>query len=81
MNDLAIANEIQKAVGKVTLSHRDLFAPAFFRVFNYLERNIGREFWLRGGRGSTKSSFVSVYILLAMVRDAILYKSGKIPRL
>lgn len=78
--DIITANEIQKAVGKVTLSHRDLFAPAFFRVFNYLERNIGREFWLRGGRGSCKSSFVSVYILLAMIRDAILYKTGKIPR-
>src|SRR5574344_1050649 len=80
VNDLAIANEIQNAVGKVTLSHRELFAPAFFRLFNMLERGIGREFFLRGGRGSAKSTFVSNYILLALVRDAILYKLGKIPR-
>ena len=28
------------------------------------------EYWLRGGRGSGKSSFVSIEILLGMMRDA-----------
>lgn len=62
------------------LSIKDLFSPAFWRLYNYLERNIGREFWAKGGRGSTKSSFFSGYTTLAMMRDAILYRLGKIPK-
>ena len=40
----------------------------------------GREFWFRGGRGSTKSTFVSEYCALDMIYDAILYKMGRIPK-
>lgn len=65
---------------KLTLSVQDLFAPSFWRLYNYLEKNIGREFWAKGGRGSTKSSFFSCYSALAMMRDAVLYRMGKIPR-
>ena len=43
-------------------------------VFHDLHRDIlrreHREYWLRGGRGSGKSSFVSLEILLGMARDA-----------
>ena len=42
-------------------------------VFHDLHRDIlhreHREYWLRGGRGSGKSSFVSLEILLGMARD------------
>ena len=51
-------------------------------MFRDLHRGIlradHREFWLRGGRGSGKSSFVSLEILLGMMRDenasAIVYR-------
>lgn len=65
---------------RVNLSVKDLFSPAFWRLYNYLERGIGREFWAKGGRGSTKSSFFSNYTTLAIIRDAILYRIGKIPK-
>jgi len=52
------------------------------RAFHDLHRDIRRgghaEYWLRGGRGSGKSSFVSIEILLGMARDesasAIVYR-------
>ena len=51
-------------------------------MFRELHRDIlrdrHREYWLRGGRGSGKSSFVSLEILLGMARDerasAIIYR-------
>jgi PBSX family phage terminase large subunit len=74
MNDLAPIRET------VNLSHRDLFAPSFYRVFNDIRRKAAREYWLKGGRGSTKSTFVSNYIVGAMIENAIAYKQGLIPR-
>lgn len=64
----------------VNLSHRDLFAPSFFRTFNDIRLKRGREFWLKGGRGSCKSTFVSNYIVGAIAENAIAYKQGRIPR-
>ena len=64
----------------VTLGYRDLFARSFFRPFNYIVRGIGRDYWFKGGRGSTKTSFVTTFAGLDMVADAIKYKRGLIPR-
>ena len=86
MNDLALINErvngrnLQETVAANTLSFRDLFAPPFWRPYNMLRAGKGREFWFRGGRGSTKSTFVSEYCALDMIYDAILYKMGRIPK-
>ena len=71
---------LTEVVAENTLSYRDLFASSFFRAYNYIQRGIGREYWFKGGRGSTKTSFVTRFTGLDMVHDAILYKKGLIPR-
>ena len=42
-----------------------LIAPSFYKVHNSIEDYT--HFWLCGGRGSTKSSFVSVEIILGIM--------------
>lgn len=56
------------------------FSPAFFRAFNLIESGAGREYWFKGGRGSSKSTFISEVIPLGMMRDATLYSQGLIGR-
>ena len=55
-----------------------LIAPAFYGVHLALKRAAYREYWLKGGRGSCKSSFVSVEIIRGMILDpdanAIIYR-------
>ena len=56
----------------------DKIAPVFAVPFYALEDKSHGEIWLKGGRGSGKSSFISLYILFAMMRDdeanAIIYR-------
>ena len=53
-------------------------APGFYGVHGDILRGRHGEYWLRGGRGSAKSSFVSVEIVLGILRDpgcnAIVYR-------
>lgn len=55
-----------------------LIAPAFWPVHRDIKRNGHTHYWLKGGRGSTKSSFLSVEIVLGMMKDpdacAIVYR-------
>lgn len=44
-------------------------SPNFFDVHKELRANVKTEYWLRGGRGSTKSSFTSVELILAIIKD------------
>lgn len=46
-----------------------LIAPAFHPVHADLRRGAHAEYWLMGGRGSGKSSFVSLEIVLGIMRD------------
>lgn len=46
-----------------------IIAPSFYEVHHELKADAHDEYWLKGGRGSTKSTFVSVEILLGMIRD------------
>ena len=86
MNELSLIDErvngrnLAEVAEQNVLSFRDLFAPSFFRAYNYIQRGIGREYWFKGGRGSTKTSFVTTFAGLDMVYDAIRYKKGMIPR-
>ncbi len=48
----------------------DIIAPAFSTVHQDIKRHRHTHYWLKGGRGSTKSSFLSVEIVLGMMRDA-----------
>jgi len=52
---------------KVRLS--DLIAPAFFDLHGEIKKDAHREVWLKGGRGSTKSTFISIQIVLGIIRD------------
>ncbi len=52
---------------RVTLS--DILPPAYHDLHRDVRARGHREYWLRGGRGSGKSTFASVEIILEMLRD------------
>ena len=56
----------------------ECIAPAFHALHRDVAAGGHREYWLRGGRGSGKSSFISLEILLGMLRhpeaSAIVYR-------
>lgn len=62
------------------ISAEQVFAPSFYRLYNSLCRGEAREYWLKGGRGSCKSTFVSVYIVAAIVADAVAFLNKRIER-
>lgn len=47
-----------------------LIAPSFYALHEDLRRQGHTHYWRKGGRGSTKSSFVSLEIVLGLMRDA-----------
>lgn len=51
------------------VSLKDIIAPSFYDLHKQLKGTDISEIWLRGGRGSCKSSFNSVEIVLAILRD------------
>lgn len=55
-----------------------LIAPPFYPVHHDIKAEQHAEYWLKGGRGSTKSSFCGIEIPLGMMRDpdanAIIYR-------
>jgi phage terminase large subunit len=55
-----------------------LIAPPFYPVHHDIKRSEHAEYWLKGGRGSTKSSFISIEIILGIIADpeanAIIYR-------
>lgn len=48
----------------------DMIAPCFWDVLDDCIANNHREYWLKGGRSSTKSSFIAICIVLNMMIDA-----------
>lgn len=51
---------------RVSLS--SLLAPSFYGLHRAVKHHDYTHYWLRGGRGSTKSSFISVEIILQMMQ-------------
>ncbi|MDK6514286.1 phage terminase large subunit, partial [Klebsiella oxytoca] len=49
----------------------DLVAPSFYKVHQAIKSNNYSHFWLKGGRGSTKSSFVSVEVILGIMLNPL----------
>jgi len=47
----------------------ELIAPSFYEVHRELKEELYDEYWLKGGRGSTKSTFISVEIILGILQD------------
>lgn len=54
---------------KVKLS--SIVAKSFNEIHSAIKRNQFTHFWLKGGRGSTKSSFVSIEIILGIMKDPL----------
>lgn len=55
-------------MGNVSLS--SIIAPSFFNVHEMLKKETYTHYWLAGGRASTKSSFISIELILGMMKDA-----------
>ena len=49
---------------------KKLIAPAFYEAHRMLKEGEVTHFWLPGGRGSGKSSFAAIELLLCLMRDA-----------
>ena len=47
----------------------ECIAPSFYGLHKQFKKGEDNEYWLRGGRGSTKSSFTSIEIILGMMQD------------
>lgn len=46
-----------------------LICPSFYKVHNCIKEKQFTHYWLKGGRGSTKSSFISIEIILGIMND------------
>lgn len=51
------------------ISLKQLIAPSFYEIHNDLKQFRHTHYWLKGGRGSTKSSFISLEVILGMMKD------------
>ena len=52
-----------------TVRLKDIIAPSFYEVHNDIKKGRHTHYWLKGGRGSTKSSFIAVEIILGIMSD------------
>lgn len=48
----------------------ELIAKSFYEVHKDIKEHKHTHYWLKGGRGSTKSSFISIEIILGMMKDS-----------
>ena len=54
----------------MSVSLDNVIAPAFYDLFYDISEGGHTHYWIKGGRGSTKSSFVSCMVILGMMQDA-----------
>ena len=47
-----------------------IIASSFYEAHKDIKQGLHTHYWFKGGRGSTKSSFISIEIVLGMMRDA-----------
>ena len=52
-----------------TVKLSDVIAPSFYDLHKDLKQDGHTHYWLKGGRGSTKSSFVSVEIITGIMKN------------
>ena len=53
----------------MTVRLSEIIAPSFYGLHRELKADLHDEVWCKGGRGSTKSTFFSVEILLGIIKD------------
>lgn len=49
---------------------KEIIASSFYNAHKDIKQGLHTHYWFKGGRGSTKSSFISLEIVLGMMRDA-----------
>lgn len=49
----------------------ELIAPSFHELHKDIKAELNTEYWLKGGRGSTKSTEISVEIVLGIIKDPL----------
>lgn len=49
----------------------EIIAPSFYKLHKDIKAEGHTHYWLKGGRGSTKSSFVSIEIILGIMKDPL----------
>lgn len=55
----------------IKVSLKSIIGKAFFKVHVLIKTLAYTHFWFRGGRGSLKSSFISIEIILGMMKDPL----------
>lgn len=48
---------------------KEIIAPVFYDIYRSFKKNDYTYYWLKGGRSSTKSSFISIAILMGIMKD------------
>lgn len=48
-----------------------LLAPSFYTLHHDIKKKAHTHYWLKGGRGSTKSSFVSIEIVMGLMQNPL----------
>jgi len=56
-------------ISQTIVSLKSLIAPPFYKVHNDIKKDLHTHYWLKGGRGSTKSSFISIEIVKGIMED------------
>lgn len=54
---------------RLTISYDKLFAPVYYGAWNDIVKGEHWEYFFRGGRGSCKSSFISLVLILGIMTD------------
>lgn len=52
------------------ISLKSIIASSFYEAHKDIKQGLHTHYWFKGGRGSTKSSFISIEIVLGIMRDA-----------
>lgn len=55
----------------ITVDFADVIGRPFYPVHNAIKRGKKSSFWLKGGRGSLKSSFVAIQIIRGIMKDPL----------
>lgn len=67
-------NDLKRDSGKNKISDekiKGIIAPSFYEVDEDLKKELHTHYWLKGGRGSTKSSFISTEIIKGIMSDKL----------
>lgn len=59
----------QNKTKSIEISYKDIFAPVYWNIWNDIVDCKYDQFWLKGGRGSCKSSFISLVIIIGIMND------------